>query len=73
MSLNEPSRLSLLFHDFLTHNLLRPYYRRFVETFGLTSKDRVLDFGCASGALSRHVAQRLREGGGEVMSIVLQA
>lgn len=69
MSLNEPSRFSILFHSFCFNRILGPLYRKYARSFGLRGDERLLDFGCGSGALSRHVAPMLAAGGGSVVCL----
>jgi SAM-dependent methyltransferase len=38
-------------------------YRRYARSLPLTGNERVLDFGCGGGSLSRFLAPRLEEGG----------
>ena len=45
------------------HWLYSPLYRRFADWIGLEGGEAVLDFGCGTGALSRHLAPRLQRGG----------
>ncbi len=66
MSLNDPSRFQLFIHDLFFHSLLRPWYRRYAESFDLRGDEKALDFGSGSGALSKFMARRLLEGGGLV-------
>ena len=66
MSLNDPSRFQLFVHDLFFHRLLRPWYKRYADGFGLRGDEKALDFGSGSGALSRHIATQLLEGGGQV-------
>lgn len=50
--------------DAITHHFLaRPIYRRHARRLDLTGGERVLEFGAGSGALSRHLAPMLAEGG----------
>ncbi len=42
-------------------------YKKFAGTFDLKGSEKVLDFGGGTGALSRHVAERLQEGGSVVV------
>ena len=43
-----------------------PLYRRYVDEMGLRGDERVLDYGCGSGAAARHLAKRLQAGGGRL-------
>ena len=39
------------------------FYKRYVESFGLTGSEWVLDYGSGSGRITRHIAARLAPGG----------
>ncbi len=47
----------------LHHGLVRPIYRRHARRIDVQGNERVLEFGAGSGALSRHLAPRLSNGG----------
>ncbi len=66
MSISDPSRTSVRLHEFVWLTLLKGYYRRLVESFGLKGDEKVLDFGCGPGAASRYIAPILEKGGGEL-------
>jgi ubiquinone/menaquinone biosynthesis C-methylase UbiE len=66
MSITEPSRTSVRVHEFFWLKLMKGYYRRFVDSFGLKGDEMVLDFGCGPGSTSKFIAQILERGGGEL-------
>jgi ubiquinone/menaquinone biosynthesis C-methylase UbiE len=59
----EPGRAEAFAARLFTNLLLSPLYRRYVDQMGLRGDERVLDYGCGSGAASRHIAKRLKAGG----------
>ena len=59
----EPGRAEAFAARLFTNLLLSPLYRRYVDQMGLLGDERVLDYGCGSGAASRHLAKRLQAGG----------
>ncbi len=59
----EPGRAEAFAARLFTNLLLSPLYRRYVDQMGLRGDERVLDYGCGSGAASRHLAKRLQAGG----------
>lgn len=63
MGIEDPSRFSVYLHEFFWFRLMRGYYRKFVQSFGLSGDERVLDFGCGPGAASRFIAPALDKGG----------
>jgi ubiquinone/menaquinone biosynthesis C-methylase UbiE len=62
----EPNDLEIGITLGLGLTLLSPYYLSFVNTIGLTGKERVLEFGSGSGICSRHIAHRLTHRGGRL-------
>ena len=66
LSTYEPPALEVGLTLGLGLTVLSPYYRGFVRGLGLRGDERVLDYGSGSGVLSRHVAARLRRGGGHL-------
>jgi ubiquinone/menaquinone biosynthesis C-methylase UbiE len=64
-----PSALSLFIHDFGARVLARGVYRRYVDTMELSGSERVLEIGSGTGALSRHIAEDLRRGGGRLTCV----
>ena len=71
MSITEPSKTSIRVHEFFWLKLMKGYYRRFVESFGLRGDEMVLDFGCGPGSTSKFIAQILEKGGGELTCLDL--
>ena len=65
----EPDRVEVLAAPFFTNVLLSPLYRRYVDEMGLRGDERVLDYGSGSGAAARHLAKRLRAGGGHLTCV----
>ena len=62
----EPNDLEIGVTFGLGLTVLSPYYLSFVNSIGLTGKERVLDFGSGSGICSRHIAHRLTHRGGRL-------
>jgi len=58
----EPSRLEVWLTSCVGHTLLKKYYARFVESLDIRESDRVLDFGCGSGILTKKMARELKSG-----------
>lgn len=71
MSITEPSKASILGHEFFWLKLMKGYYRNFVESFDLKGNEKVLDFGCGPGAASKFIAQILENEGGELTCLDL--
>jgi ubiquinone/menaquinone biosynthesis C-methylase UbiE len=61
LSSREPSSFEV-FLTVLLSNIAARRYKRYVDSFGLTGSERVLDYGSGSGRISRHIAQRLLQG-----------
>jgi len=57
--------LDLVWH----HGVCRPVYRRYARGLGLRGDEQVLEVGSGSGALTRHLAERLLRGGGRVTCV----
>ena len=62
----EPGRAEAFAARLFTNLLLGPLYRRYVDEMSLRGDERVLDYGCGSGAAARHLAKRLQAGGGHL-------
>lgn len=62
----EPNDLEIGVTLGLGLTVLSPYYLSFVNSIGLTGKERVLDFGSGSGICSRYIAHRLTHRGGRL-------
>jgi ubiquinone/menaquinone biosynthesis C-methylase UbiE len=62
----EPGRGEVLAAPLFTNLFLSPLYRRYVDQMSLHGDERVLDYGCGSGAAARHLAKRLCTGGGRL-------
>jgi len=63
MNLEDPGKIDFAM-DRLLHDLLRRgRNRRYAERLGLKGRERVMDFGSGSGALSLHIARRLEDEG----------
>ena len=69
----EPGRVEVLAAPLFTNVLLSPLYRRYVDQMGLRGDERVLDYGSGSGAAARHLAKRLRAGGGRLTCMDVSA
>ena len=66
MSFTDPSKTTILLHEFFWFNVIKGYYRNFVDSIVLDGDEKVLDFGCGPGAASKFIALRLEKGGGEL-------
>ena len=73
MSITEPSKTSILLHEFFWLTLMKGYYRRYVESLNLKGTENVLDFGCGPGSTSRFIAQILEQGAGELTCLDLSS
>jgi ubiquinone/menaquinone biosynthesis C-methylase UbiE len=62
-SFSEPGAFEVVSARFFTNRLLSPLYGRYVDEMRLRGDERVLDYGCGSGAAARHLAKRLEAGG----------
>ena len=62
----EPGRAEAFAARLFTNLRLSPLYRRYVDEMDLRGDELVLDYGCGSGAAARHLAKRLRPGGGHL-------
>lgn len=69
MAYEEPGGFGIALHSFLWHHVVSGFYRGFAESLNLRGHERVLDFGCGPGALSKHVAAVLLPGGGRVLAL----
>lgn len=65
----EPAPLEIRITVALGLTLLSPYYHSFVRDLHLGGNERVLDFGSGSGICSRHIAARLKRGGGHLTCV----
>ena len=61
-----PGAADILVTRVMLHGLCGGVYRRFVDGMSLRGDERVLDYGSGSGAAARHIAKRLRAGGGRL-------
>ncbi len=66
MSFTNPSKITILAHEFFWFKILKGYYRKFVRSLDLRGDERVLDFGCGPGAESKFIALTLQKGKGEL-------
>lgn len=62
MDFNKPSKLNLFLFNFRTKVLLKNFYKKYVESMGLNGDEKVLEFGCGTGAMSVHLARFLNNG-----------
>ncbi len=62
----ELSRADAFATRLMMNGILAPLYGRYVDQMGLRGGERVLDYGCGSGAAARHLAKRLQAGGGRL-------
>lgn len=65
----EPPPLEIKITLALGLTILSPYYRSFARDLNLRGDERVLDFGSGSGICSRHIAARLKRGGGQLACV----
>ncbi|MGB3860984.1 MAG: class I SAM-dependent methyltransferase [Candidatus Aminicenantaceae bacterium] len=66
MSFTDPSKTTILVHEFFWFRLMKGYYRKLVRSLDLRCDERVLDFGCGPGAASKFIALTLEKGEGEL-------
>jgi 2-polyprenyl-3-methyl-5-hydroxy-6-metoxy-1,4-benzoquinol methylase len=66
MSFTDPSKTTILVHEFFWFKLMKGYYRNFVNSIELKGDEKVLDFGCGPGAASKFIALTLEKGEGEL-------
>ena len=66
MLLKRSSPIHRFLDILIWHGLLRGLFRDYALSIDLRGNERVLDFGCRSGALSRGLAEVLLDGGGSV-------
>jgi 2-polyprenyl-3-methyl-5-hydroxy-6-metoxy-1,4-benzoquinol methylase len=66
MSFTDPSKTTILVHEFFWFKIMKGYYRNFVRSLDLKGDERVLDFGCGPGAASKFIALTLEKGEGEL-------
>lgn len=66
MSFTDPSKTTILAHEFFWFKIIKGYYRQFVRSLDLRGDEKVLDFGCGPGAASKFIAQALEKGNGEL-------
>ncbi len=69
MDFEKPNRAELWLHVLVAHGLLSRAYRRYARQLGLAGHESVMDFGCGTGALSRHLAPLLLAGGGRLTCV----
>ncbi len=69
MCITQPSKTTIRMHEFFWLILLKGYYRKFVESFGLKGSEKVLDFGCGPGSTSKFIARILEKKGGGLMCL----
>lgn len=66
MSFTDPSKTTILVHEFFWFKLMKGYYRKFVNSLELKGNEKVLDIGCGPGAASKFIALTLEKGEGEL-------
>ena len=66
LDFDNPKGLAFLLFKLKGHWLYSPLYGKFADWVELAGGEHVLDFGCGTGALSRHIAPMLRRGGGKL-------
>lgn len=66
MSFQQPTFSERLCDALCCHLLFGFLYKRYVESLDWRGDEKVLDFGCGSGAASKHIAPILWKGGGEL-------
>ncbi|MBT8508608.1 hypothetical protein AZH53_09345 [Methanomicrobiaceae archaeon CYW5] len=59
MSYENPGLPDVAVEDLLLYRLGGGFYRTYLATTGLTADERVLEFGCGGGTMSRHILARL--------------
>lgn len=66
MNFTDPSKTTILVHEFFWFKIMKGYYRNFVKALDLSGDERVLDFGCGPGAASKFIALTLEKGEGKL-------
>ncbi len=66
MSFTDPSKTTILVHEFFWFKIMKGYYRNFVNSIELGGDEKVLDFGCGPGAASKFIALTLEKAQGEL-------
>ena len=66
MSFTDPSKTTILVHEFFWFKIMKGYYRNFVDSIELKGDEKVLDFGCGPGAASKFIALILKKGNGKL-------
>jgi len=58
----EPSDMEVLLTEFIGNSLIRRFYSGFVNKLGIGANDKVLDYCCGSGIISRKILKSLNRG-----------
>jgi 2-polyprenyl-3-methyl-5-hydroxy-6-metoxy-1,4-benzoquinol methylase len=66
MSFTDPSKTTILVHEFFWFKIMKGYYREVVKSMNLKGDEKVLDFGCGPGAASKFIALTLEKASGEL-------
>ncbi len=59
MSYENPGLPDVVVEDLILYRLGGGFYRTYLATTGLIGNERVLEFGCGGGTMSRHILTRL--------------
>ncbi len=63
MSYENPGLPDVVVEDLILYRLGGGFYRTYLATTGLIGNERVLEFGCGGGTMSRHILSRLNGDG----------
>jgi len=66
VSFTDPSKTTILVHEFFWFLVMKRYYRNLVDSIELKGDEKVLDFGCGPGAASKFIALALEKDHGEL-------
>ena len=69
MSFKEPSSTQVFFTVAVGHTFGSFFWKNYVKSLNLNGNEKILEYGSGSGALSRHIAQILMEGGGSLTCV----
>jgi SAM-dependent methyltransferase len=73
MSFKEPGAIETALTNVLTYTFSASSSRRYVQSLDLSGIKGVLDYGSGNGAVSRFLAERLREEGGHLTCLDISA
>lgn len=69
MKFREPGKLHVLLQSFETDVLGNSWYRKYVESLGLSGSEQVLEYGPGPGTASKYLAETLGQNGGRLTCV----